>query len=402
MWQDKEGMSVAVIDISGVIGEDTTYIDVVEQYSLYNNPKDLLIYIRSEGGNVYEGELIFDFLSSIELPKTTVTSYAYSIASYFPFIASEGNRFLENVSSDFMLHLPSYAELPRVNSIELEAYLDELKKLDEKMLDFYEKNTSVDRGVLKKMMERETFFNSSQCVSLGFFDDILIKDIDIDISKETKLKAVAFYKKDTANVKKDDNIIESNILEMEKKTKNALRVIAEALGLEKKAEFNYTDTDANGKVYNFTDDFGKPTASTEDVKGSLVVDDEEKKVINEEILLASGDVLTTDSEGRIKEKKEAEVKEDVSILACFEELKSTFNSTKEDMSARIEALSDVNSKLNIDIADLVEAKKELEAKIEKLSKISGKDVKIEAKNEVVTTEVKKKKVLDFLVEARKK
>ena len=94
----------ATIYISGVIGKETTLTDVIRQYKSYEDPDEIQAVIHSEGGNVEDGNAIYNYLKTLDLevPVTTVTDKAYSIASKI--FAAGSTRIIEDVDEAIMIH----------------------------------------------------------------------------------------------------------------------------------------------------------------------------------------------------------------------------------------------------------------------------------------------------------
>jgi len=89
----------ATIYISGKIGKETTLVDVIRQFKSFEDPTEVEAYIHSEGGNVEEGDGIYNYLKGIdkEIPVTTITDKAYSIAAKI--FAAGRERIVEDVES---------------------------------------------------------------------------------------------------------------------------------------------------------------------------------------------------------------------------------------------------------------------------------------------------------------
>ena len=73
----------AKIFISGRITKGETLVDVIRQFKSFENPSEVIVEIKSNGGNKEEGEDVYNYLKNIdaEIPVTTKTDRAYSIAA---------------------------------------------------------------------------------------------------------------------------------------------------------------------------------------------------------------------------------------------------------------------------------------------------------------------------------
>ena len=63
----------AIIFISGIIGEETSLTDVIRQFKSYEEPTEVEAVIHSEGGNVEQGDAIFEFLNGLKKTMPVMT-----------------------------------------------------------------------------------------------------------------------------------------------------------------------------------------------------------------------------------------------------------------------------------------------------------------------------------------
>lgn len=73
---------IGTIYINGVIGQDTTLIDVIRQVKATKGTTEYLVKIDSVGGYVDAGKAIYDYLKGLDKPVTTYTTKAFSILSF--------------------------------------------------------------------------------------------------------------------------------------------------------------------------------------------------------------------------------------------------------------------------------------------------------------------------------
>jgi ATP-dependent protease ClpP protease subunit len=110
------------IYITGEIGVDVTLLDVIKQVTTIS--RIILVKIDSVGGYVDCGNDIYNYLKNLDVPVTTYTTKAYSIASVI-FMAGETRVIPEGAIDALMIHLP-WMEAAG-NHSELTDYLKELK-----------------------------------------------------------------------------------------------------------------------------------------------------------------------------------------------------------------------------------------------------------------------------------
>jgi ATP-dependent protease ClpP protease subunit len=113
---------IGTIYITG-IGVDVTLLDVIKQVKQQSAAESFLVKIDS----VYVdcGNDIYNYLKNLDVPVTTYTTKAYSIASVI-FMAGETRVIPEGAIDALMIHLP-WMEAAG-NHSELTDYLKELKK----------------------------------------------------------------------------------------------------------------------------------------------------------------------------------------------------------------------------------------------------------------------------------
>lgn len=178
----------ATIYISGVIGKETTLTDVIRQYKSYEDPDEIQAVIHSEGGNVEDGNAIYNYLKTLDLevPVTTVTDKAYSIASKI--FAAGSTRIIEDVDEAIMIHF-AWANKVSGKAEKLELIAEALREIEEEFTSFYAELLDIDEETAKALLDNDTFLSGEEAVELGLATEL-----------KTATKAVAIYK-DVINVK---------------------------------------------------------------------------------------------------------------------------------------------------------------------------------------------------------
>ena len=157
-----------------IIGGIGTYGEVSMQ-SVANQVKELgdvdkyLVLINSGGGEVYEGYAIRDFLLSLGKPITTRgIGIVGSIASVI-FLAGTKRQLYTNTR--FLIHNPfTFGE---GDADELQRRADELRVIENDLLDFYHQETGTDKETLKALMQEDKLIDSSLANELKFATEIL-------------------------------------------------------------------------------------------------------------------------------------------------------------------------------------------------------------------------------------
>jgi len=180
----------ATIYISGKIGKDTTLIDVVRQFKSFDSPSSVEAVIHSEGGNVEEGEAIYNYLKTldVDIPVTTITDKAYSIAAKI--FAAGRERIVEDVDKALMIHF-AWARAEG-NADKFEAIAEALREYENEFAEFYSSFLLIDEDTVRMFLDSETFISGEEAVDLGFATKTkvtaeAVAEFNIEISKSNKM-----------------------------------------------------------------------------------------------------------------------------------------------------------------------------------------------------------------------
>jgi ATP-dependent protease ClpP protease subunit len=156
---------IGTIYITGEIGVDVTLLDVIKQVKQQSAAESFLVKIDSVGGYVDCGNDIYNYLKNLDVPVTTYTTKAYSIASVI-FMAGETRVIPEGAIDALMIHLP-WMEAAG-NHSELTDYLKELKNTEDSLVKFYSDALGLDNTTIHSLLKSETYLNATQAKDLGF------------------------------------------------------------------------------------------------------------------------------------------------------------------------------------------------------------------------------------------
>lgn len=211
------------IFINGTIGkvkdekESVDLIDIITQVKRQPDAVAFDVFINSEGGNVFVGYDIYNYLKSLKVPIRTIGQGVVASISTVIFMAGEVREVMPNTL--FMIHLPFGTT--QGTAEELEAFAKKVKKWESDLVDFYVKALNVQKEAILPLMKAETFLNMEQLMDLGFITqkplEIAAKANITKPKKDKKMKG----KKNTdilekiLNVlkgKKDDDAIENKMV----------------------------------------------------------------------------------------------------------------------------------------------------------------------------------------------
>lgn len=358
-------MSKAQIYVYGIIGQETSLIDVIRQLKSFDNPDSVEVIIDSVGGGVDEGMAIFNYLRNLGLPITTFAVKAYSIASVVFFAGDI--RQVEEGEGRLMIHFP-WCSIDG-GADRLESVAKELRTIENDFIDFYSKYTNIDKGSIAKLLHNETFLSSAEAFELGFATDIVIP-----------IMAVALFSNDMfEDVSLNNNNKQEEMNKIEKLITSALNSFTNT---EDEVEtVALVIMDANGVEINFPD----VSEVDEPVVGDKALVD--GSPAEGEYVSPEGNTMVFES-GELKEIKEEEVIEEVveevvdevveeeikeeDFMQLFKELFAKAKTeVQEEMEVKFLAINKINEDLNSEVVALKKLIGSEDLESEKNEKISS-------------------------------
>ena len=157
------------INLDGIISEWGISASFIEEELRNAAGQDVKIFVKSPGGNVFEGIGIFNAIKNYKEKTTAViSSSAASIASYIVMacdeIVMEANAFL-------MIHNPHLSV--EGDYISLEKHAAILKDITDVMAEEYSSRCGEDVEHVRDMMASETWMNGAVAKEKGFVDGVL-------------------------------------------------------------------------------------------------------------------------------------------------------------------------------------------------------------------------------------
>ena len=176
----------ATIYITGKIGKETTLVDVIRQFKSFEDVTEVEVFIHSEGGNVEDGEAIYNYLVALDkdYPVTTITDKAYSIAAKV--FAAGQNRIVEDADKALMIHF-AWAKAEGTAD-KFEAIAEVLREMEDEFATFYSDFLNIDEEAVRSLLDNETFISGTDAVELGFATEVkvvaeAVAEFDINKSK---------------------------------------------------------------------------------------------------------------------------------------------------------------------------------------------------------------------------
>ena len=190
-------MNSATLYINGYIGQQGFFDEASFDLTTLNNFLDkhqdieeLNVFINSGGGSVTEGFAIHDKLMSLPFTvNTIVNGMCGSIATVIFQAGKKGKRKMY-ANSEFFVHNPFWMpDAPNaMEAKDLEALAEDLKRAENKIVNFYSSITGKSTEDLKPILDRQTTLTASEAIELGFADEIM----GGEIKAFTKYKIAAY------------------------------------------------------------------------------------------------------------------------------------------------------------------------------------------------------------------
>ena len=171
------------IYLIGGVGDEITLQGTIEAVKNLNTTDPITFYIHSEGGSVFEGLAIYNYIKGLE--NDIITRTAGIVASIASIIFLAGAKRSVNENDSFLIHLPSTGSYG--NAEDLEKTAEQLRDIEETLSKIYAKETKLTAKQALKLMGEGNFSDMDFLKENGFVDEII------------KFKAVAKYEKFNTN-----------------------------------------------------------------------------------------------------------------------------------------------------------------------------------------------------------
>lgn len=140
-----------------------------------NPEKSISLYINSPGGSVTAGLAIYDTMTYIRSPVTTIcVGQAASMGSLLLCGGAASQRFCLPHSS-IMVHQPSGGYFGQASDIAIHA--KEILRVRHQLNQIYQRHLTKSHTIeeIEKLMERDYFMGAKEALELGLVDKILEK-----------------------------------------------------------------------------------------------------------------------------------------------------------------------------------------------------------------------------------
>ncbi|EHK97022.1 putative ATP-dependent Clp protease proteolytic subunit [Glarea lozoyensis 74030] len=160
-----------IICLNGEVNETVSAAVVAQLLFLESdNPeKSITLYINSPGGSVTAGLAIYDTMSYIRSPVSTVcVGQAASMGSLLLCGGEAGKRFCLPHSS-IMIHQPSGGYFGQASDIAIHA--TEILRVRKQLNEIYAKHLTKAHSLedIERLMERDKFMSASEALEMGIY-----------------------------------------------------------------------------------------------------------------------------------------------------------------------------------------------------------------------------------------
>ncbi len=181
------------IFIFGPIGTargEVSFENVQTQLAENKSSKDLTVHIISPGGDVFEGEAIYNALKNSG--KKITTHIEGTCASIATLIAGAGDKVIMNTTARFMIHNPQVTGLQGpADSRQLRHVATQLDKIKGLLIGVWENKSSLSKEKLWELYDNETWLTAEEAQQFGFIDESVdaIKAVaSVDLKQLNKMK----------------------------------------------------------------------------------------------------------------------------------------------------------------------------------------------------------------------
>lgn len=133
--------------------------------------KDIIFYINSPGGSVYDGMAIYDTMQFVKCDVQTVgIGVQASMGAFLLSSGAKGKRFMLPHATT-MIHQPSSGTRGKVTDMEID--LREGLRLKKLLNEVLAKNTGQKLATIEKDVERDYWMTAEEAKKYGLIDDII-------------------------------------------------------------------------------------------------------------------------------------------------------------------------------------------------------------------------------------
>ncbi len=183
------GIDVVTIEDEMLLSREIFLVDEVDAQSsnellkqlMYlereDNTKEIKIYINSPGGEVMSGLAVYDYISLMKSPVTTVCIGTAASMGAILFLAGQKRQMLPHTR--LMIHDPSFArkEIGGRKPHEIQHELDKLNETREALASIISEKTGKTIEEVYEVTADDTFYSAEEAIEFGLATEIIKKEV---------------------------------------------------------------------------------------------------------------------------------------------------------------------------------------------------------------------------------
>ncbi len=307
------------IYLIGEVGWDINLQSVIGQVEKTDKSQPLNVHIHSQGGSVYDGLAIYNYLKGLEQDVNTISSGLVASIASIIFLAGNKETRKINSTDSFLIHLPMGGM--EGNAIDFEKTAKELRNIEDKLADIYVNETNLTKEEALALMTKDEMLNVSLLKDKGFVSEI------------TEFKAVAKFNinknemSENLTEEKVEGLLDKFFNKFFPKSEPTNKIVQDANGEE--IDFANVEEDASPKVGD------EATIGGEKANGNYVMPSGETFVFTDgslsEIIEAAAEETNEELEAAKKrvEELEAQLTEKETVVATLTETNETLTNSYE-------------------------------------------------------------------------
>ena len=164
-----------VIFLGSDVNEHTANLVIAQMLFLENQDpdKDIIFYVNSPGGSVYDGLAIIDTMNYVKCDIQTVgVGMQASMGAVLLCNGTKGKR-LMLPNSKAMIHKPWSTGGGRTSVTEMEITLREMQDIKKRLIEILAKNTGKPVSKIEKDVDRDFWMSAKQSQDYGLVDKVI-------------------------------------------------------------------------------------------------------------------------------------------------------------------------------------------------------------------------------------
>src|SRR3954464_2119254 len=162
-----------IIFLGDDVNEHTANLVVAQMLFLENQDpnKDIILYINSPGGSVYDAMAIYDTMEFVKCDIQTVGIGVQASAAAFLLSSGAKGKRLLLPHATVMIHQPSSGTRGKVTDQEID--LREALRVKKMLEEIMAKNTGQKPSKIHEDMERDKWLTAKEAKAYGLIDDVI-------------------------------------------------------------------------------------------------------------------------------------------------------------------------------------------------------------------------------------